>query len=75
MIGFIDTYLKLQSIITAQISDCLGLAPFVTELRVSSLLRDRLGSDLRLGHFFSFRCSLVNTSRLNTQLLLRMPNY
>jgi hypothetical protein len=45
---------------------------------------DWLGSDLRVGHFFSFRCPLVNTPQLNTQLLncvltwtttvSRMPN-
>jgi hypothetical protein len=29
---------------------------------------DWLGSDLRIGHFFSFRCPLVNTPQLNTQL-------
>jgi hypothetical protein len=32
------------------INDCLRLAPFLTGLRVSSLLRDWLGSDLRIGH-------------------------
>jgi hypothetical protein len=30
---------------------------------------DWLGSDLRIGHFFSFHCQLVNTPQLNTQLL------
>jgi hypothetical protein len=30
---------------------------------------DWLDSDLRIGHFFSFRCPLVNTPQLNTQLL------
>jgi hypothetical protein len=29
---------------------------------------DWLGSDLRIGHFFSFRCGLVNTPQLNTEL-------
>jgi hypothetical protein len=33
--------------------------------------RNWLGSDLRIGHFFSFRCPLVNTPQLNTELLLR----
>jgi hypothetical protein len=37
--------------------------------RVSSLLRDWLDTNLAVGHFFSFRCSLVNTPQLNTQLL------
>jgi hypothetical protein len=50
------------------INDPLRLAPFLTGLRVSSLLRDWLGSDLRIGHFFSFRCPLVNIPQLNTQL-------
>jgi hypothetical protein len=30
---------------------------------------DWLGSDVRIIHFFSFRCPLVNTPQLNTQLL------
>jgi hypothetical protein len=29
---------------------------------------DWLGSDLPIGHFFSFRCPLVNTPQLNTEL-------
>jgi hypothetical protein len=29
---------------------------------------DCLGSDLRVGHFFSFRCPLVNTPQLNIEL-------
>jgi hypothetical protein len=29
---------------------------------------DWLGSDLRAGHFFSFRCPLVSTPQLNTEL-------
>jgi hypothetical protein len=32
-------------------------------------MSDWLGSDLRIGHFFSFRCPLVDTPQLNTQLL------
>jgi hypothetical protein len=31
-------------------------------------LRHSLGSDLRIDHFFSFRCPPVNTPQLNTQL-------
>jgi hypothetical protein len=30
---------------------------------------DWLGSDIRIGHFFSFRCPLISTPQLNTQLL------
>jgi hypothetical protein len=41
---------------------------------VSSLLRDCLGSDLRVGHFFSFRRPLINTPQLNTQLLNFLTN-
>jgi hypothetical protein len=52
-------------------NDLLRLAPFLTRLWVSSsrLLFhfDWLGSDLRIGQFFSFRCPLVNTPQLNTQ--------
>jgi hypothetical protein len=40
---------------------------YKTVLRVSYLLRDWLGSDLRIGHF-RFRCPLFNTPQLNTQL-------
>jgi hypothetical protein len=29
---------------------------------------DWLGSDLRIGHFFSFRCPLINTPQMNTEL-------
>jgi hypothetical protein len=50
------------------INDCLRLAQLLPGLRVSSLLRDWFGSDLRVGHFFSFRCPLVNTPQLNTEL-------
>jgi hypothetical protein len=49
--------------------DCLTLAQFLTEPRLSSLLRDWLGSDLRIGHFFSFHSPLVHISQLNTALL------
>jgi hypothetical protein len=39
---------------------------------------DWLGSDLRVGHFFSFRCPLVNTPQLNTELsynwIIELPN-
>jgi hypothetical protein len=31
-------------------------------------------SDLRIGRFFSFRCPLVNTSQLNTQLVNSLTN-
>jgi hypothetical protein len=38
---------------------------------------DWLGSDLRIGHFFSFRCSLVNSHRwiLNFWILLRLTTH
>jgi hypothetical protein len=49
--------------------DCLRLAPFLAGLRVSYLPRDWLVSDLRIGHFFSFRCPLVNTPQLIAELL------
>jgi hypothetical protein len=48
---------------------CLRLAPFLTGLRVSFFCRDWPGSDLRIGHFFSFRRPLVNIPQLNTELL------
>jgi hypothetical protein len=35
---------------------------------------DWLGSDLRIGHIFRFRCPLVNTPQLNTPLLNCLRN-
>jgi hypothetical protein len=55
------------------ISDCLRFIPFLAGLWMSSLLRDWFGSDLRVGHF-SFRCPLVNTPQLNTQVLNSLTN-
>jgi hypothetical protein len=73
MIGFIDTFLiisfsynQLQQL---TVSGCLGLAPFLTGPRVSSLRSDWVGSGSGAGHFFSFRCPLVSTPQLNTELL------
>jgi hypothetical protein len=65
MIRFIGTSLQLQQL---TIDDCLRLALFHTGQRVSFLLRDWLGPDLWVTHFFSFRCPLVNTPQLNTEL-------
>jgi hypothetical protein len=42
------------------------LAPFLTGLRTFSTVT-WLGCDLRIGHFFSLRCPLVNIPQLNTQ--------
>jgi hypothetical protein len=66
LLAFLYNYNQLYQL---TISDCLRLAPFLVGLRVSSLLRDWLGSDLRIGHFFNFRCPLVHTPQLNTELL------
>jgi hypothetical protein len=53
------------------INACLKLTPFLTRIRMSSFQSffycDWLGSDLRIGHFFSVRCPLANTPQLNTQ--------
>jgi hypothetical protein len=59
--------LQLRPTITAH-NPWLRLALFLTGLRASSLLRDWLGSDLRVGHFFSFWRQRVNTPQLNTEL-------
>jgi hypothetical protein len=72
--GFWIGWLDLLALLYNQlwqltINDSLRLAPFLAGLQVSSLLRDWLGSDLRIGRFFSFRSPLVNTPQLNTQLL------
>jgi hypothetical protein len=58
-------YNQLQQL---TINDCLRFAPFCWTTAVFSSYCDWLGSDLRIGHFFSFRCPLVNTPQQNTQL-------
>jgi hypothetical protein len=74
MIGFIYNYFYNLSYLQSQqftVGDCLSLAPFLTGLRVSSFKSffycDWLGPDLRIGHYYSFRCPLFNTPQLNTQ--------
>jgi hypothetical protein len=70
MIGFINTSIT----ITTNYNSSQSMA---AEDSLHSLLDyecllfrcDWLGSDLRDGHFFRFRCSLVSTPQLNTQLL------
>jgi hypothetical protein len=70
MIGFTGTSLQVQSTITAhnQWLPKTRSIPYWTTSVFSSTVTDT-GSDLRIGHFFSFRCPLVNTPQLNTQLL------
>jgi hypothetical protein len=71
-IGWLDLLallLQLQPIIIVRYQWVPKTRSILTGLRASSLLRDWLGSDLRIGHFFSFRCPLVDTPQLNTQLL------
>jgi hypothetical protein len=76
MTGFIDTpitiTLNYNRLWQLTINDCLRLAPFLTELRVSSLHCDWLGFHLRIGHFISFRCPLVHTPQLNFWILWRL---
>jgi hypothetical protein len=62
-------YYNYNQLIQLTMDDTLRFAPFPTGLRASSLLSDCRGSHLRVGHFFSFRCPLVSTPQLNTQLL------
>jgi hypothetical protein len=51
------------------ISDCLNLVPFLTGLRVSSLLPWLAWFWYKNRPFLRLRCSLVSTPQLNTQLL------
>jgi hypothetical protein len=71
-IGWLDLLppLQLQLIITAHNQWLLKThsIPYWTASAFSSYC-DRLGSDLRISHFFSFCCMLVNTPHLNTKLL------
>jgi hypothetical protein len=71
MIGFIGTSITItlnyNQLRQVTINDCDS---FHSLLDYERLLFpcDWLGSDLRVGHFFSFRCPLVNTPQMNTQL-------
>jgi hypothetical protein len=68
-IGFICPSINLHSTITAHnqwLSKTRSI-PYWTTSAFSSYC-DWLGSDLRVGHFFSFRCPLANTPQLNTTL-------
>jgi hypothetical protein len=73
-IGWLDDWIywhfdyNCNKLYQTTINDCLRLAPFLPRLRAFSLLRDWIGSDLPIDHFFSFRCRLLNTPQLNTEL-------
>jgi hypothetical protein len=71
MIGFIASLLQLQPIITAHKRwlSKTGSIPYWTTSVFSSTVTDWLGSDLRISYFFIFRCPLVNTPQLYTELL------
>jgi hypothetical protein len=69
MIGFIDTSITMK--INCNSSQSMTVWDSLQSLLNYECLLfhcDWLGSDLRIGHFFSFRCPLVNTPQLNTQL-------
>jgi hypothetical protein len=75
MIRFIDTSLQLLSIVTPH-NQWLPKTRSIPYWTTSVFCGDWPGSDLRIGRFSSFRCPLVNTPQLNTQLPheWRMPN-
>jgi hypothetical protein len=73
-IGCLDLLppLQLHSITTAHnrwLSKIRSISHWTTSDFAST---DWLGCDLRIGHFFSFRCPLVNTPQLNFWILLQM---
>jgi hypothetical protein len=75
-IGWLDLLIpsvQLQSIIAAhnQWSSKTHSIPYWTR---SVFHCDWLGSDLRICHFFSFHCQLVNTPQMNTELLIYLLN-
>jgi hypothetical protein len=85
MVGFIDSFLyshsQLHSIITAQnrwLPKTRSIPYWTTSVFVQYFFYcDWFGSDLRIGHFFTFRCPLVNTPQLTlnrTQLLKYLLN-
>jgi hypothetical protein len=61
--------------ITTNVNSSQSVAAYTTRsipywtTSVFSFYCGRLGSDLRMGHFFSFPCQLVNNPQLNIQLL------
>jgi hypothetical protein len=78
MIRFIGASLQLHPIITAHnqwLPKTRSIPYWTTSVFCSTVTW--LSSVLGIGHFFSFRCPLVNTPQLNTQLSdeSRMPNY
>jgi hypothetical protein len=71
MIGFIDTPIAVNYNHLYKSSQSVTAWDSLHSLRDYEHLLyhcDWLRSDLRVGHFFSFRCPLVNTPQLNTQL-------
>jgi hypothetical protein len=77
MIGFIGTSLILQSITTSQSMTVLNSLHSLLDYECLLFHSDWLGSDLRVGHFFSFGCPHVNTPQLNLNfwILLRMNDW
>jgi hypothetical protein len=70
MIGFIATFFTI--IINHNSSQSMTVYDSLYSLLDYKCLLfhgDWLGSGLRIGHFFSFHCTLVNTPRLNIKLL------
>jgi hypothetical protein len=71
-IGWFDLLARSFIITLITINVCLSLVPFWLDydclLLYSFFYWDWLGSDLRVGHLFSFRCPPVNTPQLNTKL-------
>jgi hypothetical protein len=57
-------YNQLQQL---TIEDCLPSLHSLLDYECLLSYCDWLGSDLRIGHFYSFRCPMVNTPQLNTQ--------
>jgi hypothetical protein len=56
---------------SSQLMTTLGSLHSLLDYECLLFYCDWLGSDLRVGHFFSFRCPLVNTPQLNTQSRLQ----
>jgi hypothetical protein len=72
MIEFIGTsitiFLNYNQLQQLTIGDCQDSLHSFLDYERLLFHCDWLGSDLLVGHFFRFRCPLVNTPRLNTQL-------
>jgi hypothetical protein len=70
MIGFIGTSITITTNYnSSQLMTAHDSLHSLLDYECLLICRGWLGSDLRIGHFFSFRCPLVSTPQPNSELL------